>query len=99
MVKFNDLNLIPPILKALKDEDYTVPTSVQAKAIPLVLNGRDVMGSAQTGTGKTAAFALTILQHLVHEEMDKKEIKKQVMKAMKKDLDALRGYLKKAGLL
>ena len=72
MVKFNDLNLIPPILKALKDEDYTVPTSVQAKAIPLVLNGRDIMGSAQTGTGKTAAFALPIIQHLVHETEDAK---------------------------
>ncbi len=51
-MKFEDLNLIPPILKALKDENYITPTSIQAKAIPLILNRKDVLGSAQTGTGK-----------------------------------------------
>ena len=63
-MKFEDLNLIPPILKALRDEGYTEPTSIQEKAIPLVLKREDVLGSAQTGTGKTAAFAIPIIQHL-----------------------------------
>ncbi len=61
---FEDLKLIPEILKALNDEGYTEPTSIQEKAIPLVLNRQDVLGSAQTGTGKTAAFAIPIIQHL-----------------------------------
>ena len=63
-MKFEDLQLIPEILKALKDEGYTDPTSIQEKAIPLVLKKEDVLGSAQTGTGKTAAFAIPIIQHL-----------------------------------
>jgi len=63
-MKFEDLKLIPSILKALRDEKYTEPTSIQAKAIPLILNREDVLGSAQTGTGKTAAFAIPIIQHL-----------------------------------
>ncbi len=61
---FEELNIIEPILKALKAEKYSEPTSIQAKAIPLILKGDDVLGSAQTGTGKTAAFAIPILQHL-----------------------------------
>jgi ATP-dependent RNA helicase RhlE len=61
---FEDLNLIPSILKALKDENYTTPTTIQAESIPLVLKGEDVLGSAQTGTGKTAAFAIPIIQQL-----------------------------------
>jgi ATP-dependent RNA helicase RhlE len=67
-MKFEDLNLIPSLLKALKDENYTEPTSIQAKSIPLILNREDVLGSAQTGTGKTAAFAIPILQHLMNEQ-------------------------------
>lgn len=69
-MKFEDLNLIPPILKALKDENYITPTSIQAKAIPLILNRKDVLGSAQTGTGKTAAFALPIIQHLMSDQQN-----------------------------
>ena len=65
---FEDLKLIPSILKALDDENYSSPTSIQAKAIPLVLDGKDVLGTAQTGTGKTAAFAIPIIQHLAHED-------------------------------
>ena len=65
---FNELKLIPEILKALKEEGYSEPTSIQEKAIPLVLNGKDVLGSAQTGTGKTAAFAVPIIQRLVKEK-------------------------------
>ena len=61
---FENLNLIPAILKALKDQNYIEPTSIQEKAIPLVLNHEDVLGSAQTGTGKTAAFAIPIIQHM-----------------------------------
>jgi ATP-dependent RNA helicase RhlE len=63
---FNDLNLIEPILQALKTEGYTIPTPIQARAIPHILNRKDVLGCAQTGTGKTAAFAIPMLQ-LMHE--------------------------------
>ena len=65
-MRFEDLKLIPEILKALKEEGYTEPTSIQEKAIPLVLKREDVLGSAQTGTGKTAAFAIPIIQHLAN---------------------------------
>lgn len=61
---FKDLEIIEPILRALKEENYTEPTLIQEKAIPLILKRNDVLGSAQTGTGKTAAFAIPILQHL-----------------------------------
>ena len=59
---FEDLNLIAPILEALKTEGYTTPTPIQAKTIPLALEGKDILGCAQTGTGKTAAFAIPIIQ-------------------------------------
>jgi len=71
-MKFEDLKIIPSILKALNDENYTEPTSIQEKAIPLVLNKEDVLGSAQTGTGKTAAFAIPILQHLLNDHKNRK---------------------------
>ncbi|MBK9273400.1 MAG: DEAD/DEAH box helicase [Flavobacteriales bacterium] len=61
---FNDLGLIEPILKALQEEGYTHPTPIQAQAIPHLVKGRDLLGCAQTGTGKTAAFAIPILQEL-----------------------------------
>ena len=61
---FKDLNLILPIQKALKTEEYEKPTPIQERAIPSILAGRDIIGSAQTGTGKTAAFAIPILQIL-----------------------------------
>ncbi len=61
---FTDLEIISPILDALKDEGYTNPTPIQEKAIPFILKGRDLLGCAQTGTGKTAAFAIPILQRL-----------------------------------
>jgi ATP-dependent RNA helicase RhlE len=63
-MQFNELGIIEPVLKALDDQKYTEPTLIQEKAIPLILNRNDVLGSAQTGTGKTAAFAIPILQHL-----------------------------------
>lgn len=61
---FENLDLIEPIRRALKDEGYTQPTPIQAQAIPPLLKGRDLLGCAQTGTGKTAAFAIPILQNL-----------------------------------
>lgn len=61
---FKDLNLVEPIMKALNEENYSEPTSIQAQAIPVILQKRDVLGSAQTGTGKTAAFAIPIIQRL-----------------------------------
>ncbi len=67
-MKFSDLSLLPSLLKALQDKKYTEPTSIQEKAIPIVLERHDVLGSAQTGTGKTAAFALPIIQHLENEQ-------------------------------
>ncbi|MBR8534105.1 DEAD/DEAH box helicase [Carboxylicivirga sediminis] len=66
-VKFEDLNLHPAILKALRDENYTHPTAIQAEAIPFILKREDVLGSAQTGTGKTAAFAIPIIQHAMQD--------------------------------
>ena len=64
MTQFTDLGLCQPLLKALHSEGYTKPTPIQAQAIPGVLQGRDLLGIAQTGTGKTAAFALPILHRL-----------------------------------
>ena len=61
---FKSLQIIEPILRSLKEEGYTVPTPIQAQAIPIVLGGHDLLASAQTGTGKTAAFSIPILQHL-----------------------------------
>jgi ATP-dependent RNA helicase RhlE len=62
--QFSDLGLIEPLLRALTADGYTTPTPIQRKAIPFLLDGRDIIGCAQTGTGKTAAFALPLLQHL-----------------------------------
>ncbi len=64
---FNDLNLIDPILRALQEEGYTHPTPIQQQAIPPLLEGNDLLGCAQTGTGKTAAFAIPIIQRLYNE--------------------------------
>lgn len=61
---FENLNLIEPILKALEKEGYTTPTPIQEESIPIVLEGHDLLGCAQTGTGKTAAFSIPIIQHL-----------------------------------
>ncbi len=64
MTRFEDLPLVEPILRAVREEGYDVPTPIQQQTIPRVLEGRDLLGCAQTGTGKTAAFALPILQRL-----------------------------------
>lgn len=62
---FKELNIAEPLLRALDDKGYENPTAIQEKGIPVALAGRDMLGIAQTGTGKTAAFALPILQHLI----------------------------------
>jgi ATP-dependent RNA helicase RhlE len=65
-MQFESLNIIEPILRSLKEEGYTIPTPIQVQAIPIVLRGTDMIGCAQTGTGKTAAFAVPILQLLTN---------------------------------
>ena len=66
---FEELRIIPPILKALEAAGYEAPTPIQEAAIPPVLQGRDLLGCAQTGTGKTAAFAVPVLQRLAAEDL------------------------------
>ena len=68
MTQFSDLGLAEPVLRALKHEGYDAPTPIQAQAIPSLLEGKDLLGIAQTGTGKTAAFALPILDRLSKNE-------------------------------
>lgn len=63
-MKFKKLGIMPAILKALKEEQYDAPTEIQDQAIPLILTGRDLLGCAQTGTGKTAAFAIPTIQRI-----------------------------------
>ncbi|MDF7819216.1 DEAD/DEAH box helicase [Runella sp. MFBS21] len=70
---FDSLNLIDPIRKALQAEGYSTPTPIQAQAIPVVLEGKDLLGCAQTGTGKTAAFAIPILQLLAQKPSQRRE--------------------------
>ena len=65
MTQFDELGLAAPLLKAVQETGYTTPTPIQIKAIPLAMQGLDLMAGAQTGTGKTAAFALPILQKLL----------------------------------
>jgi ATP-dependent RNA helicase RhlE len=67
-MKFTDLALIEPLQRALHTEGYTTPTPIQSQAIPHLLEGKDLLGCAQTGTGKTAAFALPMLQHLTQQK-------------------------------
>ena len=66
-MEFQSLQIIDPILRALEKKGYVEPTPIQAKTIPLLLDNKDVIGIAQTGTGKTAAFVVPILQKL-HEK-------------------------------
>ena len=63
-MSFEELGLVPELVRAIEKAGYTEPTPIQAEAIPMGLVGQDVVGSAQTGTGKTAAFLLPILQRL-----------------------------------
>jgi ATP-dependent RNA helicase RhlE len=78
---FNDLGLIDPIKKALSDEGYLTPTPIQQQSIPILLKGNDLLGCAQTGTGKTAAFAIPIIQFLYNKpsQDSKKQIKALIL--------------------
>jgi ATP-dependent RNA helicase RhlE len=67
MITFDKLQLILPIKEALQKQGYSIPTPIQAQAIPLILERNDILGCAQTGTGKTAAFAIPIIQLLVED--------------------------------
>lgn len=69
---FKELEIIEPILRAVKEEGYTQPTPIQEQSIPILLQKKDLLGCAQTGTGKTAAFAIPILQHLFNSKNDNK---------------------------
>lgn len=71
-MQFKKLNIIPEILRALEREKYEIPTPIQEKAIPIILSGKDLLGCAQTGTGKTAAFAIPTLQLLTEEKANHK---------------------------
>ena len=76
---FTDLQLIKPILDALIQEGYEKPTPIQSQAIPHLLEGKDLLGTAQTGTGKTAAFAIPILQNLYHKNTKNHQIKALIL--------------------
>ncbi|HUP13029.1 MAG TPA: DEAD/DEAH box helicase, partial [Niastella sp.] len=80
-MSFNNLQLIAPILKALSTEGYTTPTPIQQQAIPVVLQQKDLLGCAQTGTGKTAAFAIPLLQ-LMHEQKSSADNGRRNIKAL-----------------
>src|SRR6201996_1023300 len=73
ILSFQHLKLIEPLLKALNNEGYTTPTPIQQQAIPILLERKDLLGCAQTGTGKTAAFALPLLQLLCEDTAGVKE--------------------------
>ncbi|UOU98407.1 DEAD/DEAH box helicase [Chryseobacterium daecheongense] len=78
-MNFTDLNLIEPIAKAIKEEGYTQPTPIQEQSIPEILKGKDFLGCAQTGTGKTAAFAIPILQNLTNNKTPNRHIKALIL--------------------
>jgi ATP-dependent RNA helicase RhlE len=78
-LNFTDLNLIEPIAKAIQEQGYTTPTPIQERSIPEILQGRDFLGCAQTGTGKTAAFAIPILQNLSKNKIPNKNIKALIL--------------------
>jgi len=79
---FDNLNLIEPILRAVKAEGYTTPTPIQEQAIPLVLDRKDIIGCAQTGTGKTAAFAIPIIQLLCADNFRRPSSGKRVIRSL-----------------
>ncbi|GHV61142.1 DEAD/DEAH box helicase [Bacteroidia bacterium] len=75
---FKELDIMEPILKALIEKGYEIPTPIQEQAIPPVLNNQDILGLAQTGTGKTAAFAIPIIQRICHEKANNKLVHKGI---------------------
>ncbi len=103
-MQFSELNIIQPILKAIEEEGYTTPTPIQEQAIPLVLAGNDLMGCAQTGTGKTAAFSIPIIQLLSKnkEYKGKRKIRALIVTPTRELAiqigDSLKAYGRHAGL-
>ena len=97
---FRDLALIEPVLRALDDVGYETPSPIQAQTIPLLLKGKDVLGQAQTGTGKTAAFALPILSRIDLNKKDPqvlvlaptRELAIQVAEAFQRYASHLKGF-------
>lgn len=77
---FKELNISEPVMKALEEKNYDTPTPIQQQAIPVAMEGRDLLGIAQTGTGKTAAFAIPIIEQLKNTPINKKE--KRVIRAL-----------------
>src|SRR5690606_645863 len=99
---FEQLNLIEPLLKAVKNEGYTSPTPIQEQSIPVVLEKKDLLAIAQTGTGKTAAFALPILQ-LLHNRNDGQRTLKSLILSPTRELaiqidESFAAYGKHTGL-
>ena len=100
-VSFADLGLIDPVVQALKEVGYEFPTPIQAATIPVLLAGADLLGQAQTGTGKTAAFALPLLSRLDLTQREPqalvlvptRELAIQVAEAFQKYAAHLRGFL------
>ncbi|MGZ8517557.1 MAG: DEAD/DEAH box helicase, partial [Chitinophagaceae bacterium] len=80
-MSFNNLQLIEPVLKALIHEGYTRPTPIQEQSIPIILQQKDLLGCAQTGTGKTAAFAIPLLQ-LMHQHQQQSRERYRNIKAL-----------------
>ena len=76
-MSFSNLKLIKPLILALDKMGYSVPTPIQEQSIPHLLEGRDIFGCAQTGTGKTAAFALPILQHIETKKSESNQPRKK----------------------
>ena len=79
---FSDLGIISPILKAIEQQGYTEPTPIQAQSIPILLEGHDLLGSAQTGTGKTAAFTIPIIQRIFLQRSKKKKKGRRALRAL-----------------
>ena len=84
-MSFDSLGLAPELLRAVAAEGYTIPTPIQAQSIPHLLAGRDLLGCAQTGTGKTAAFALPILHRLLTTEPKPVQPKKESGPSLSRD--------------
>ncbi len=78
-MNFSELNIIEPILKAIEEAGYTEPTEIQQQSIPLVLEGNDIIGCAQTGTGKTASFAIPILQNLTNKPKKTRHVRSLIV--------------------
>ena len=95
-MSFKSLGLSNALLKAIEKKGYTTPSPIQQKAIPLVLKGRDVLASAQTGTGKTAGFTLPLLQNLSKEQHKRRPIRAVILSPTRElaaqILDDVRSY-------